>query len=123
MSAIVLNPRPARPSMPSFTPVHLTRRGRLLRSVLLMVLMAATAFVLVGRVALATGASLPAGSASSGPVTVEVTVRDGESLWLIARRVSPGADPREIVARTRELNHLRTNMIHPGQLLVVPVLG
>ncbi len=30
------------------------------------------------------------------------------------------ADPREVVTRIRELNGMRSNLIHPGQVLLVP---
>ena len=98
--------------------VRLTRRGRLLRTATL----AALVLVLMG-VALMQLTSAPAraGSEVSGPVTVaEVTVEQGDSLWAIAERVAPGRDPRDVIHELRELNGLSSNLLQPGQVLLVP---
>lgn len=49
-----------------------------------------------------------------------VVVQQGDSLWEIARQLSPEADPRETVVQLRALNGLESNLIHPGQVLLVP---
>jgi LysM repeat protein len=46
-----------------------------------------------------------------------VTVRSGDTLWSIASRVAPGADPRAEVATLQRLNHLRGTALTPGQVL------
>lgn len=63
-----------------------------------------------------------ADSAPAGPVTAVVVVQPGESLWSIAQSIAPGADPREMVLRLRELNGLGSAVVVPGQSLVVPAL-
>jgi nucleoid-associated protein YgaU len=98
--------------------VRLTRRGRLFRTLTLVALVVAFAAVSLGRL---TGESARAGSGWAAPVvTASVVVKQGDSLWNIARRVSPGADPREVVGQIRDLNGLRSNLIQPGQVLLVP---
>jgi nucleoid-associated protein YgaU len=98
--------------------VRLTRRGRLVRSLVLMVLVVALAAVWMGRL---TGEPARAGTDGAPPVvTASVVVQQGDSLWNIAQRVSPDADPREVVDRIRDLNGLRSNLIQPGQVLLVP---
>jgi resuscitation-promoting factor RpfA len=71
----------------------------------------------------------PAPQASNGPRPhSEVTVRPGDSLWLIAvRRLGAGATPsqidavwREWYAANRALIGADPNVIHPGQVLVDP---
>jgi LysM domain len=65
---------------------------------------------------------------NSSPARGEVTVRPGDSLWLIAaRRLGAGATPRQIDAAWREwyatnraLIGADPNVIHPGQVLVDP---
>ncbi|HEY8496768.1 MAG TPA: LysM peptidoglycan-binding domain-containing protein [Limnochordales bacterium] len=53
---------------------------------------------------------------------VDVVVRDGDTLWQIARRhAGPGADPRQMVERIRAANGLETAVVRPGQVLKVPV--
>jgi nucleoid-associated protein YgaU len=108
------------PSGPaSATDVRLTRRGRLARSgalaVLVVLLAVSVADVLGGGRALAADASTP------HPVSTQsVVVEPGDSLWLIAGRTAPSEDPREVVTRIRELNGMRSNLIQPGQVLLVP---
>jgi len=51
-----------------------------------------------------------------------VVVRDGDTLWQIARRYAePGADPRRLVEQIRAVNGLETAVLRPGQVLKVPV--
>jgi hypothetical protein len=50
-----------------------------------------------------------------------VRVREGESLWQVARRVAPSADPGAVAARIVELNNLSAPAVHPGQALLSPV--
>jgi LysM repeat protein len=83
-----------------------------------MVLVMALAAVWMGRLA---GEPARAGTGWAPPVvTASVIVQQGDSLWTIAQQVSPGADPREVVSRIRDLNGLRSNLIQPGQVLLVP---
>jgi nucleoid-associated protein YgaU len=98
--------------------VRLTRRGRLLRTAVLVAL--SLALLLVG-VARLTSAPARAGSEAGGPVAVaEVTVEQGDSLWVIAERVAPGRDPRDVIHELREINGLSSNLLQPGQVLLVP---
>jgi hypothetical protein len=108
--------RPAVPSRVAPSPrgsLRLTRRGRLL------VLLAIATLLLVAFSLGRTSAS--AGSASSTRAPAPTTVvQPGETLWAIARRVAPGADPRATVARLTDLNDLGSHPIVAGQRLVLP---
>jgi hypothetical protein len=92
-------------------PVRLTRRGRLVVVLL---------FLLV----LVTGLSLGMTSQAAGhgqhraPATV--TVQPGESLWQVATRVAPDADPRLVIDQLVRINHLPSASVAAGQQLVVP---
>ncbi len=59
---------------------------------------------------------------SPGPVqsVTDVVVQPGDSLWSIALRTDPGADPRQVVARIRDLNAIRGDVITAGTMLQVP---
>ena len=46
-------------------------------------------------------------------------VREGDTLWSIARRLSPGNDPRPIVDRLSASNGVNAGRLVPGQTLVV----
>ncbi len=80
-----------------------------------------------GRRMLAFLAALPAAVAlatreGGAPVGLfeTVTVQSGDSLWSIATRIAPGADPRDVVDAIGRLNALDGGMITPGQELAIP---
>ena len=87
-------------------------------------MLASAAFLLL--TILASGRfSADAGTPSSGggAGTAVVVVQPGESLWQIARRITPGSDPRELVTTIRELNGLGQRTVAAGQSILVPVGG
>ncbi len=92
---------------------RLTRRGRVL---LLTVLVA----VLFGAFSLGRSVSEAAGPSTQSSQHL-VTVQQGDSLWTLARQVAPDADPRDVVARIRDLNDLSSSGLVPGQQLLLPV--
>lgn len=102
---------PARPAQ-ARRPVRLTRRGK---AVIVGTVVAAALAGLV-----ATGSEVGASSQAHDAGTTAVVVQPGESVWTIARTRQPGADPRALVAQIRELNHLVSGVVVPGQTLVVP---
>lgn len=94
--------------------VRLTRRGRLLVSVAMVVLGVTAALLLVaGPVALA-GTGRPAAARQL------VTVRPGQTVWSIAERAAPGVDPRETVQAILDLNGMRTSEVQAGTALLLP---
>ena len=108
---------------------RLDRRGRLVRSALL--LMSAVALVLH----LATGsggsadtavpappveAAGTAASAAPSPAVRHVLVLPGDTLWGIAADVAPRVDRRDAVAQLREANGLVGSGVVAGQRLLVP---
>jgi LysM repeat protein len=93
--------------------VRLTRRGRL------VVVLAVLALLVVGFSATGHVASQAASSAGVQHART-VTVAPGESLWALAERIAPHADPRLVVDRIIQINHLAGARILAGQQLVVP---
>ncbi len=117
VSGVGARPRSA-PSLasPARSSVRLTRRGRLLVfvSVLLMLLAAAVAV----------GSSVVATSGAGEPMQVRtVTVQPGQTLWDIALASGVGGDPRDAVHEIEQLNHLDGAAVQIGQALDVPVAG
>ena len=53
--------------------------------------------------------------------TGPVQVRADESLWQVARRAVPSADPGAVVARIVELNDLDSPSVRAGQVLLSPI--
>ena len=93
--------------------VRLTVRGG---RVLILAALVLVAFMAFSSVRTAT----QAGTASTGPATRTLTVQVGETLWQIAEKVAPRDDPRDTVARIRNLNSLDTAVLQAGQRLIVP---
>ena len=113
-----------RPTVVSTTShdLRLTRRGRLARSLALAGLLALLDVSLMDT--LGGGRALADDPVAPRVVTTQtVTVAQGDSLWAIAQRTSPQSDPREVVTAIRELNGMRSNVIHPGQVLLIPSAG
>lgn len=93
--------------------VALTRRGRLV--VFLTVLVAVFA------AAVAVGPAVVATASAGDPIEVQtVTVQPGQTLWDIAVASASG-DPRDTVHEIEQLNHLDGAEIQIGQTLDVPI--
>jgi LysM repeat protein len=52
-----------------------------------------------------------------------MTVQPGDTLWGIAQRAAPDADPRVTVARIMEMNSLHSSTVPAGSALFVPTSG
>jgi hypothetical protein len=103
---------PAVPA-PAPRPVRLTRRGRL-------VLVVLAALVVAGLVVAGATAAQASGPASARAGDSRVFVQPGDTLWSIALRTDPGADPQSVVAGILQANHLSTASVTVGQRLWVP---
>jgi hypothetical protein len=53
------------------------------------------------------------------PATYSYTVKPGDTLWSIARRLAPGRDPRPVIDKLIDDNHL-TGSLQAGQSLDLP---
>ena len=95
-------------------PVRLTRRGRLVTTLVLLAGFLALGVLLAG--GLASAGTEPGAAATAQ----RVTVAPGETLWSIAEREAPDADPRDTVADILELNHLTSSAVEAGSVLLLP---
>lgn len=96
-------------------PMTLTRRGRLLLTMLSLLTLVAVAVLATG------GVPASAGSEPGSAATAErVTVRPGDTLWAIALREAPGVDPRQTVDAILDLNALESSAVQAGTVLLVP---
>lgn len=97
------------------TRLRLTRRGRAVLTALvaLPVVIGALLFALNGGMAAATGEQTHA-------TFHYVTVQSGDSLWSVAERLAPKADPRNVIADLVSLNGLESAVVTPGQQLAIP---
>jgi hypothetical protein len=94
--------------------LRLTARGR--AAVVVAVALAAIGVVLA-LVLLPSAPTGPAAGRDAGPASSSVVVQPGDSLWSIATRVAPKADPRATVQRLIDRNHLAGLAITPGEVL------
>ncbi len=101
---------------------HLTRRGRCLSLLVLVALLfAAFSYGRAGSEAATTTVVPTAGVVEATTSrTVQTTVQPGESLWTVATRIAPEADPRVVVQELRRLNDLPTSGLQAGQQLLLP---
>jgi hypothetical protein len=95
--------------------LRLTRRGRLVLVMTVMMIAVIAGFT-IGR-----GSSLAASGARHHQQ--RVLVEPGETLWSVAARVAPHDDPRLVVADIEALNHLSGGEVEAGQQLLVPTVG
>lgn len=102
---------------PRSTRLRLTSRGRRVLS-----LLAAAPAVIALSIALVSGGAAIAGSDTGAPAGSfqTVTVAPGDSLWSIAERIAPAADPRDVVDAIARLNALDGGAIVAGQSLAIP---
>jgi LysM repeat protein len=99
--------------------LRLTRRGRMLRSAVLALLLVVALLL----AAVAWGSDVVATSGGGQPVPVRtVTVQPGQTLWDIAADSGVGGDPRDVVSRIQDLNSLSDpGALQIGQSLAVPL--
>jgi LysM repeat protein len=94
--------------------VRLTRRGRVVLTMVLLALVLAAA-VLLGGTSVATGESGPA------VPTRTIVVGEGDTLWEIAGEVAGPGDVREMVHQIQKLNSLPGPALEVGQEIAVPL--
>ncbi len=94
-------------------PVRLTLRGRV---VLVVIAALAVAGLVIAGATVAQASSPAAAHAGDS----RVFVQPGDTLWSIAHRTDPGADPQTVVAGILRANHLPAAMVNVGQRIWVP---
>lgn len=106
-------PRPIAPR----TRLRLTTRGR--RALAFVVALPVSVAMVI---AVISGGSALAGREGGAPEGTfsAVVVAPGDSLWSIAERVAPGADPRDVVDAIVRLNALDGAGLQAGQSLAIP---
>lgn len=112
--------RAARPAVAAAPParpgsVRLTRRGRVVVTLLILGVLFAAFVVFSGR-------SVASGESGVRVPTRTVLVGEGDTLWGIATEVAePGTDIREAVHDIEKLNSLPGPALEVGQEIAVPV--
>ena len=104
-------PRAARRPVPAA--VRLTRRGRLVVTLFLTVLVLA-AFLAAG------GSSVATREAGDPAPIRTIEVQSGQTLWAIASEIAEPGEIRDMVYTIERLNSLPDATLSEGQLLAVP---
>jgi len=99
---------------PSPPRLRLTARGR----AVLLFLVAAPLTIWLLMAQLNGGAAQ--GTREAGAPVPVVVVESGESLWSVAERVAPNADPRDVITAIVAYNHLPSADVMAGQQLGIP---
>ncbi len=101
--------------------VRLTRRGRCV--VVGFVVGVVLAVVAALWLAAATGAQAANHGAAASTIDAGMTpvvVQPGQTLWTIALRAEPTADPRVVISQIVQFNALGSDVVVPGERLWVP---
>ena len=98
-------------------PLRLTRRGRIVLVGFLVIVVGLIWLAAAGG-ASATGSGVSPGAQDKH--LSQVVVEPGDSLWSIAVRAEPNADPRLVIQQITALNALPGGDIAAGQQLLVP---
>lgn len=118
--SLAVAPARTRRSAPPL-PMRLTRRGRVVIGALAAVAavgLAALIWLAVAGRAEAAGHVRPGTPAAHS--MLRVVVRPGDTLWSIAAKADPSADPRIVIQQIVDDNALRGTAITAGQVLWVP---
>ncbi len=112
-------PRTRSAAQPVSAPLRLTRRGRIVLVILAAVL--ATAAITVASMALSGAQAANHGRPGGGYAGMhQIVVQPGQTLWSIATRAEPAADPRQVIQEIMTANSMPGQTVQAGQLLWVP---
>ncbi len=102
-------------------PIRLTRRGRfVVGAAVTMAVAALTALIWLAVAGRADAASHVRPGGSAGHSMLRVVVRPGQTLWGIAAKADPAADPRAVIQEIVDDNALAGTAVQAGQVLWVP---
>ncbi len=93
--------------------LRLTKRGRFVA-----ILAAVIGFIAL--VAPSISSQAQASLDQAGNRSQLIVVSPGETLWTIASRVNPEADPRAVIEEIKNLNVLEGSSLYAGQILRIP---
>lgn len=96
------------------TRLRLTARGRRVLIALIAVPIIIGAFF-----AIMNGGGAGASDSRVADTSTYVTVHAGESLWQIAERIAPQADPRDVVDALTSYNHI-DGAVQAGERIAIP---
>lgn len=95
--------------------LRLTQRGRAV-----LTFLAATPLVIGALLFALNGGTATASLEGSGVAFEYVTIEPGQTLWEVAEKIAPAADPRDVISELMSLNQLSSADVSAGQEIAVP---
>jgi LysM domain len=117
MSSMTFTPGISRLSAQPVGGLRLTRRGRVVLGLLVVV---ALALPVLGLLRLVEGTAAAGTSGSGKQALTTVVVKQGQTMWQLAESVDPQGDPRDMVLRIEQINAMSNTSLVAGQTLLVP---
>ncbi len=117
MSTMSFAPGISRPSAAPAVRLRLTRRGRVVLGLLIVV---AFALPLLGLLRFMEGTASAGTGGSGQQALTTVVVKPGQTMWQLAESVDPAGDPRDMILRIEQINGMSDTSLVAGQSLLVP---
>lgn len=123
-AVVIPFPTPSTRARTAPSRLHITRRGRLTLTVMVVLAVSVATVALLAPAVTSASAGTTGTALTTGTAMTELVVTPGETLWGIAAAVTaPGEDVRDVMAEIREINDLESSGLVAGQELVVPAAG
>jgi hypothetical protein len=100
--------------------LRLTARGRAVFTTLAAIPVVIAAFLIAINGGAATASLESTYNASQAASYSYVTINAGESLWAVAQRIAPAADPRDVINDILTFNGMSSAELVPGQRIAIP---
>jgi hypothetical protein len=100
--------------------LRLTPRGRAVFTTLAAIPVVIAAFLIAINGGAATASLESTYNASQAASYSYVTINAGESLWAVAQRIAPAADPRDVINDILTFNGMSSAELVPGQRIAIP---
>jgi hypothetical protein len=105
---------------PGRAPLRLTRRGRIVVTAV-AIFVATVVITVIGMAAPGGAQAANHGRPGAGYGGMhQIVVRPGQTLWSIAARAEPSADPRLVISQIMTANSMTSDVVEAGELLWVP---
>ncbi len=100
--------------------LRLTARGRAVLTTLAAIPLVVAAFFIATNGGSATASLDSTVNAADAASYQYVTISAGESLWAVAQRIAPTADPRDVIDDILSFNGMSSAELVPGQRIAIP---
>jgi hypothetical protein len=100
--------------------LRLTSRGRAVFTTLAAIPVVIAAFLIATNGGTASASLESTFDSTQAASYTYVTINAGESLWAVAQRIAPSADPRDVINDILVFNGMSSAELVPGQRIAIP---